>query len=1678
MSIDFELPLQTTSVTAAKKEYMKKNKSIATRVIAITLTVLFIIPILPSFLRTAFGASLPVNVYIDSYESGTVSFHWDQLPGTKSVVITYHTVAGLVAVNTGLTGNSHTISGLQKDFIYDISIRIYNAENGGGAEIGKGFIYFSPGISFFSAKVPMPEQQIAGGGYESGAKPVLKFEWSIPKVWDGDSFEKVDASLEHMQNQINNVYNDNRQLSTVGYRINISTSQTRLNGDSAQSSIEVEKIEGAYKAKVSSINGVTCVTEEPDLENKLRFYLQGRKDDTETISDQDANDSILPDPEIFPGTVYYMNIKPVFRNNAGANVSAVSVGIPENQNGSGLSGVVPYAYTPIRYQLSKDNSNNIYVRIFKINKGSLDLPRLFYQVQTSDDPSVQGDWKIKKTLDDTYFSGDFAVTVVSGINPNNKVYFKIVAKSDSSPDRIESNYMPYVITQDETRPPVPTGLGVSLLKPVPGSVFNSYIGKYSAIKSTDVTIYWDKPDNFDSIKGNIYYHFLLNTVQSESQNEISIVSEGNDFGKYVSNYRLIKYVSASSPNITEKNGKLYYTLKGFDLYTWEDVQGNRYTDSPHNSDNYPAALLPNKTYYFKMYTTKAVDKGSTNPEKTSDISTVKTFTTISQSDGQVPLPKNVTLKQNGYNRNLGAPYFEIQFEKVNVDWLNYLENINVSKNIYYDIYLSLSPDNAFPVLIGTTGNPAGDLLFTGVDDIQSTIVKAYIYKFSENSPAYGIIGSKLRTNTPYFITVKTRLKAEGLTPDKSSRFTSILPVTTTRGDDAAYDDSSQRLLTPYDFQLAADKAGNLSVTGTRATFRWTRQEEGVKYAIICTKAPVLKDAQPASYINDAFYKSFISYYGNRDSNSDNNTFILDPANDIKGGFFEYNAATKEFKLTSDGWLYPNTLYYFSIRAVSGNKSSIWISIPVTTSTIEAPLSFEVVRSTGLGVMFRDASQAAVPEDYSVSIKQEGKTGYKVLTRSAYNISKDGTTVYLRINNLDKSTTYSVKVTKGTNQAVIYEKSGLVTLDARHNIEIRWKGLQTLKYSADVKSKQSDYYKQLSEQNFLTYTHTNGTSQPYFFIKTSELDGTPYVWYYARIISEPYEAESKLQNVTAIQKPLLSNSSYSIKIRSYMVNPVSPSSVVFSKYTGPVETRTEFNQLDQDLKDVYNAVKVKFVDKISIIEQNLFYNGRDKNMFLFLVKGNMAENSVGYTPGKYTVDISEVSETKGVDTQYIDTRVVYIPEKVIETLDKYKKSLLVKCREILVELRPESFSPALSDQAVEAKSNPQVKELYYKISIQRIEAETDKTIEGFSPVSSVSGVNIQVVGMSKTDNEIRSIIHSKIYSAEDGLLTKSLAALSISKSNTEKADEFDLEQKASKIYSLFLEQLSVEVSDIIKACSVKESVQMIKKFNRYAVMTLHYKGDSQKPRLKAVRQNPTKKTWEDAARNGVITYSDSMAGFETNLAGNYMLLEKTGTAVNDIGISENYDHKVSKNISNNTDIDRTIYKGMDEVTIKLDEMISYTSLLSVKPSSLYEKENLRAIDALKLFLAVMGIFTQDDEEKNKATDETYKTLIYKNKLEGIMPDEAGALLDRKQLACILTELYAVINGLSSSLVISPGKTIIKDVGKLSAICRKAIEFVVSSKFMDTEDGKFSPEKNVSIIEALSSIGKLVQWLGTP
>jgi hypothetical protein len=281
-----------------------------------------------------------------------------------------------------------------------------------------------------------------------------------------------------------------------------------------------------------------------------------------------------------------------------------------------------------------------------------------------------------------------------------------------------------------------------------------------------------------------------------------------------------------------------------------------------------------------------------------------------------------------------------------------------------------------------------------------------------------------------------------------------------------------------------------------------------------------------------------------------------PATASSSDKFIYDSATKTFTYKIDTWLFPNRLYYFSLRAeiIQNNttkSSSSWVSMPVTTSLIDAPDSLQPVSDCQLAFFWTDSGSNLKAEDYKVYLKGPDDSDFKLLSRSQYAVVGDGSAFYGRIFNLKSNTSYNVRVFKGsdTSLELVDEYVGLCTRDTYSQIEVKWKG-QTVdlysSYEIAIKTEDATQYTTLSSSDLETYVNENGRSLPYYLDKTTGTAGTDYSIYYARIKTIPV----KQTDGTIKHKPLSSNTKYYIKVRYVKVSPTDATLIAYSKYIGP------------------------------------------------------------------------------------------------------------------------------------------------------------------------------------------------------------------------------------------------------------------------------------------------------------------------------------------------------------------------------------------------------------------------------------------------------------------------------------------------------------------------------------------------
>ena len=375
-------------------------------------------------------------------------------------------------------------------------------------------------------------------------------------------------------------------------------------------------------------------------------------------------------------------------------------------------------------------------------------------------------------------------------------------------------------------------------------------------------------------------------------------------------------------------------------------------------------------------------------------------------------------------------------------------------------------------------------------------------------------------------------------------------------------------------------------------------------------------------------------------------------------------------------MFPNTLYYFSLRAVRVNQnrnlvnpecSSAWVSIPVTTSLIDSPAALETVNDGELGFYWTDAGHPELTaDDYNICAEGPGDADYVLMSRSQSTIVKDKDgTYYGRILGLKTDTSYNIKVLRGVaadgTSATVYVKSGLQTRDSYHQIEIKWQGapVNDYPYSAyeiAIRAEDASDYTTLDASDLEQYTDADGKVLPYYTEETAQtLASNNTEYFYTRIMTEKVVLPGGL----VTHQPLRSNIKYYIKVRAVEVDAADTSVISYSKYIGPVNMRTDFSQQDYDNTDTENEQQAVFLDRMNALEQGYYWRVSisDSTASRILLKGDKVTGAMESLPGgEFTVDMTTIPADGGFYE-------IYVPVSVIKAMNTYNKSLVIQTKEI-------------------------------------------------------------------------------------------------------------------------------------------------------------------------------------------------------------------------------------------------------------------------------------------------------------------------------------------------------------------------------------------------------------------------------
>jgi len=1651
------------------------NKIIAVLLIFVTLAGLF--PV------TVSAADSPVDIYVNSYISGKLKISWELISGIDSIEIRYNKPDVSTKEIISLPSNAVTceIDGLENDYVYNIEL--YTIK--GVKEERRGLLFFLPGITFRSTIVyeTMNDTEPAydpAGGREIGTKPRLKLSWNSPRIFNGMGFVFAQEALSYIESEINSTYGTSYNIKSFDYQINISQNSQNMSGNAA---VLIQQDSAGYKATVA---GGTTSTPVKVAGDKMEIELVGRKDRSTALPASTAAGE-LPHPDILPGTIYFMNIQ--------TKVDDYQDAVVLGQNGySSLEGKA-YTYTPIRFQIFKDEQDNISVKVYTINQGSLILPNLYYEVQSNTADSAYG-WKLRARLDPDYFKDSSGQNQEYGLIPiisedkentesrENRVFYRVVVTSEDT-DIIRSQSLSYIIKLDKSRPPIPRNVMAIDREPV--------IDENSGKMSTDVTITWDQPLNWQEIKENtdenndIYFCFMLSVSQTDITQKPypSLIDEVNgiEYEDYFpAKYRLVKYVNARSvlladenaDKIRENNGRLEYTLKGFDLFTGTDKDGNKiefskeFREKLGIEDDYPDFLLSNTVYYLQMFTVKGNPQAANNiMDSASDKSVTVSFTTLSFNEKEVPLPDNFKLVEpdgNTYVKegNSISNIIKVQFNKINnIKWSDYT-TYNYSNKVYYDLYMSTASDGGF-ILIGSTDDVHSEYVdinnvkFEEIGEGQDKYIVATIKDFTKE-PAITSFGYKLTPNTTYYFKLKARFVmarkgSDPIYPDdydiRESQYSFILPVTTVKGDTNPPDPSEKIPLAPSDFSIALDDDGNELRTATSVVFNWTRQENDVKYTLICTSKRLPMNADPSEYLNDPLYQEFKEAF-NIDSSEVGMVFDPGVAVDQYPEGFEYKDSVKLCLYKLDEWLFPNRLYYFSLRAENKDNGNLspWISIPVTTRLIEAPEGLEVIKRGELGFFWTDSTKNAKPEDYNIYIKGRKDKDYKLVSRSQCTVVKDSRMVpvggeahyvyYGRVKDLELDTSYSIRVYRGReNKVLVYQKTGAFTRDGCYELEVKWKGIRGYRYEIAIKAADEVDYITLTSEDLEFYTDVDGNRNPYYTEETLDTYNSDDIYYYARIKSMLVT----LPNGHKERRSLESNKKYSIKVRAVKVDPVDSTITTYSKYTGPVEARTEFNQEDYDRDKDKEDREIKFRDGISYLEERLFWrvNIRNNSANQILLKNdkvvNVLENSSG---NSLTIDISGF-------VQNLDTDIVYIPLGVINAVNSKGKNLVIKTSQAEFTIRPGTLDTKNTDILRTLNGSSLVKDVLIKMTVLRTGSASIKLPEGTQTASKIIDFSLQAVGINQTAAALEKMFHDKLYDEEGGLVSEKLNLLLSTYTGSGSNVSSALDQYISELVKLVEMELSAYIGTTIESVKISGMSGNISSFNLPMLAKLFFTNNAKGLRYPYVLYNG-KSSWQKITSN-TVTNAGSIV-FRPAGTGKYVIL-LTWNAASDMPDSHWAKKDVEKFLSK-YDLSG-VFDGIEK-TFAPEDIVTAKEIVL-----LYEVVMDRADENAGLDI------------RNKVKNLGLDDIINVNRIMGA--------ITKQETAAVITRIYCAKMGIRIESLRLGRNIYINDENSIDSKFEKTVMFVVDSDVLKLDtNGNFNPKASVSRAQVISAFVRMLEKTG--
>ena len=524
------------------------------------------------------------------------------------------------------------------------------------------------------------------------------------------------------------------------------------------------------------------------------------------------------------------------------------------------------------------------------------------------------------------------------------------------------------------------------------------------------------------------------------------------------------------------------------------------------------------------------------------------------------------------------------------------------------------------------------------------------------------------------------------------------------------------------------------------------------------------------------------------------------------------------------------------------------------------------------------------------------------------------------------------------------------------------------------------------------------------------------------------------------QPLRSNVKYYIKVRAAKIDPTETDFIAYSKYIGPVNTRTEFNQGDYDNTDREEQQKAVFLDRMETLEKGYFWRiaigggsaGR------ILLKGDRVTDAIRNSSGdSFTVDMTAISFNMSTDE-------IYVPVSVIKAMNSLNRSLVVRTSGAELLLRPTTLDASGNEQIKEILGRQEVKDLYVKMVIMRTATAAASLPSGSLLVSEINELDMQALGLDKTDSDLKQLFHDKLYDKESGLVQEKLSMLQNTYVGSGTGSAKLIEQYTQSLVELIEKELSTYIDSMLQSVRLSNAVRDITIFGAPASVNLSFSA-AKGVKLPYVHYDGAS-TWQKLTTSTVT--ANSSVRFNLLKTGKYVIL----TAQGNIG-------------------DIPAGHWAEDYITSLSSKYDLSDVFTGINNSFMPENRATGKEVVLLYEKVIG-----KTAENAGLDIKQKNV--KLGLDSII--STNSLLKnvkRQESAAVLLKLFSVKKSANIDSLKPGGRVNIADENGIGELYFNPVLMIVDMKIMSLDgSGKFYPGNQMTRAEVVAALVRLLRMVG--